>query len=166
MKAHPRACSKAHFKARSEACSKAPRRAHFRAHFIASFIARFKARSKAHVKGLLKAPFKARFKACFMASSKACSKAAREATPTLGFQAIDYRPTPRQYERYALMSALAKSPLCVLAFGLQIATWKLVARGDVAHNSGWTNSLIAGRLALSHFFFDTVYRIAGPVLAP
>jgi hypothetical protein len=37
-----------------------------------------------------------------MASSKANSRAAEGATPTLGFPAVDYRPTRRQYERYAL----------------------------------------------------------------
>ena len=101
-----------------------------------------------------------------MASSKANSKAAREATPTLGLPTIDYRPTRRQYERYALWSALVNSPLRVLVFGLQTATWKLVARGDVARSAGLTNSLIARRLSLCLFCFEAVYRIAGPVLAP
>jgi hypothetical protein len=77
---------------------------------------------KAHVKALLKAQLKAHFKARFMASSKANSKAAQWATPTLGFPTIDYRPTTRQYERYALWPALAKSPLRAMVIVLQAAT--------------------------------------------
>jgi hypothetical protein len=67
-----------------------------------------------------------------MASSKANSKATEGATTTLGFPTVDYRPTRRQYERYALSSALAKSPLRAMVLVLQAATWKPGARGDVA----------------------------------
>jgi len=62
--------------------------------------------------------------------------------------------------------ALVKSPLRAMVFVLQTATWKLVTRGDAARSPGSSNSLITGRLSTCHFFFDTVYRIAGPVLAP
>jgi hypothetical protein len=64
------------------------------------------------------------------------------------------------------MSASAKSPLRATAFVLQTATWELVARGDVARSLGLSNWLITRRLSVCQFYFEAVYRIAGPVLAP
>jgi hypothetical protein len=101
-----------------------------------------------------------------MASSKANLEATQGATPTLGFLEVDCRPTRRQYERYALRPALAKPPLRVFVFGLQAATWEQVVRGDATRSPALSNSLITRRLSLCHFFFEAVYRIAGPVLPP
>jgi hypothetical protein len=75
-------------------------------------------------------------------------------------------PNPPTIRALCSAVALAKSPLRVLVFGLQTATRKLATRGDAARSPGLSNSLITRRLSLCHFFFEAVYRIAGPVLAP
>jgi hypothetical protein len=49
---------------------------------------------------------------------------------------------------------------------LQATTWELAARGYASRTFGLSNSLTAHRLSLCHFFFEAVYRITGPVLAP